>query len=138
MARQYSVTKPVRYAVVGLGYIAQIAVLPAFAHARRNSRLHAIVSGDAEKLEQLGTTYKVPVRGTYDQLEECLREVEAVYICTPNSEHAGIAVRAAHAGIHVLCEKPLAVTDAECSRMIAACAEANVRLMTAYRLHFDA
>jgi glucose-fructose oxidoreductase len=129
--------KPVRYAVVGLGYIAQIAVLPAFAHAKRNSRLHAIVSGDPEKLDELGEKYRVPVRASYDDYEKVLREVDAVFICTPNSEHETFTVRAAHAGVHVLCEKPLAVTDGECERMIRACREANVKLMTAYRLHFE-
>jgi len=127
----------VRYAVVGLGHIAQAAVLPAFAHAKRNSSLHAIVSGSVEKLNKLGDRYHVPVRASYDNYERCLKEVDAVYICTPNSEHADYAVRAARAGVHVLCEKPLAVTEAECSRMIAAATEANVRLMTAYRLHFE-
>ena len=127
----------VRYAVVGLGHIAQAAVLPAFAHAKRNSTLHAIVSGSVEKLNTLGDRYRVPVRASYDNYERCLKEVDAVYICTPNSEHADFAVRAAKAGVHVLCEKPLAVTEAECQRMIAAAAAANVRIMTAYRLHFE-
>lgn len=127
----------VRYAVVGLGHIAQAAVLPAFAHAKRNSSLHALVSGSVEKLNTLGDRYRVPVRASYDNYERCLKEVDAVYICTPNSEHADLAVRAAKAGVHVLCEKPLAVTEAECSRMIAAAAAADVRIMTAYRLHFE-
>lgn len=128
---------PVRYAVVGLGYIAQAAVLPAFAHARRNSRLHALVSGDPAKLAELGDKYDVAVRGGYGDLEDCLGEVDAVYICTPNSEHVDQAVRAAHAGAHVLCEKPLAVTVQECDQIIRACREANVKLMTAYRLHLE-
>jgi predicted dehydrogenase len=127
----------VRYAVVGLGHIAQVAVLPAFAHARRNSRLTAIVSGDREKLAQVGDKYRVPTRGSYDDLEDCLRHVDAVYIATPNTEHADIAVRAAHAGVHVLCEKPLAASDEECRRIIQACREAGVKVMTAYRLHFE-
>jgi len=129
--------RKVRYAVVGLGHIAQVAVLPAFAHARRNSRLTTIVSGDPEKLAQVGDKYRVPVRGTYDELDACLRNVDAVYIATPNTEHADIAVRAAHAGVHVLCEKPLSTTDADCARIISACREAGVRIMTAYRLHFE-
>lgn len=127
----------VRYAVVGLGHIAQAAVLPGFAHAKRNSSLHAIVSGSVEKLNQLGDRYRVPVRASYDNYERCLKEVDAVYICTPNSEHADFAVRAAEAGVHVLCEKPLAVTEAECLRMTEAATAANIRLMTAYRLHFE-
>ena len=61
----------------------------------------------------------------------------AVFIATPNSEHAEHCVRAANAGVHVLCEKPLAVTDAECERITRACRDAGVKLMTAYRLHFD-
>ena len=129
--------KKVRYAVVGLGHIAQVAVLPAFAHARRNSKLAAIISGDADKLAKVGDKYRVPVRGNFDELESCLRAVDAVYVATPNTEHADIAVRAAHAGVHVLCEKPLSTTDAECERIIRACREAGVRIMTAYRLHFE-
>ncbi len=99
----------VRYAVVGLGYIAQAAVLPSFAHARRNSSLHAIVSGSTEKLNELGDKYRIPVRASYDEYERCLQEVDAVYIATPNSQHADYAVRAAKAGKHVLCEKPFAI-----------------------------
>jgi predicted dehydrogenase len=127
----------VKYAVVGLGYIAQAAVLPSFTHARRNSSLHALVSGNIEKLTELGDKYRVPVRASYDEYERCLQEVDAVYIATPNSEHAEYAVRAAKAGKHVLCEKPLAVTQDECHRMIKAAKQNNVKIMTAYRLHFE-
>src|SRR5688572_10310579 len=98
----------IRYAVVGLGHIAQVAVLPAFAHARRNSVLAALVSSDPDKLDELGRMYDVDVRGSYDELERCLDGCDAVYIATPNTEHAEYAIRAAHAGAHVLCEKPLA------------------------------
>ncbi|MEP6783053.1 MAG: Gfo/Idh/MocA family oxidoreductase [Acidobacteriota bacterium] len=123
--------------MVGLGYIAQTAVLPSFAHARRNSSLHAIVSGHTEKLNELGDKYRIPVRASYDEYERCLQEVDAVYIATPNSEHAEYAVRAAKAGKHVLCEKPLAVTQEECHRMIKAAKQADIKIMTAYRLHFE-
>ena len=137
MADQRHSRSKVKYAVVGLGYIAQGAILPAFAHARRNSSLHALISGDPVKLQELGDKYDVPVRGGYDDLERCLSDVDAVFIATPNSEHAEHCVRAANAGVHVLCEKPLAVTDAECERITRACRDAGVKLMTAYRLHFD-
>jgi predicted dehydrogenase len=129
--------KLVRYAVVGLGHIAQNAVIPAFKHARRNSRLTALVSDDPDKLKTVGDKYKVEARFSYDEYEECLKTVDAVYIALPNSMHADFTVRAANAGVHVLCEKPLAVTVEECERMINACREANVKLMTAYRLHFE-
>jgi glucose-fructose oxidoreductase len=73
----------------------------------------------------------------YQDLDECLSRVDAVYIALPNSMHAEFAVRAAEAGVHVLCEKPMAVTVADCERMIAAAREHDVRLMIAYRLHFE-
>jgi predicted dehydrogenase len=130
-------TRPVRFAVVGLGHIAQIAVLPAFSHTDGRAELRAIVSGDSQKLREVGDLYNVPVRGGYDALEQCLEDCDAAYIATPNSSHADLTVRAAHAGVHVLCEKPLAVTEAECRRMIDSCREANVKLMAAYRLHFE-
>jgi len=129
--------RPVRYAVVGLGHIAQVAVLPAFSHAYQNSSLAAIVSGDAHKLSALKKRYDVPRVFTYEQFDECLEDVDAVYIALPNSMHAEFAIRAAEAGVHVLCEKPMAVTVDECERMIAAAREHDVRLMVAYRLHFE-
>jgi glucose-fructose oxidoreductase len=130
-------TKKIRYAVVGLGYIAQVAVLPAFRHTRRNSVLAALVSSDPKKRLALSRQYKVPATFSYEEYDECLRQVDAIYLALPNSMHAEYTVRAANAGVHVLCEKPLAVTVDECERMIEACREAGVKLMTAYRLHFE-
>lgn len=128
-----------RFAVVGLGYISQIAVLPAFANAGESCELSALVSGDPEKLEVLGKKYDVGSLYTYDNYEECLRsgQIDAVYIALPNSMHCDFTVRAAEAGIHVLCEKPMAVSEDECRRMIEACDAHDVRLMIAYRLHFE-
>lgn len=128
----------IRYAVVGLGYIAQIAVLPAFSKAR-NCELAALVSDDNVKLEKLSRKYKVPATYSYEDFDECLNsgEIDAVYIALPNSMHRDYTVRASEAGIHVLCEKPLAVTESECEEMISAAANNGVKLMTAYRLHFE-
>jgi len=128
----------IRYAVVGLGYIAQSAVLPSFKHAK-NSELAALVSDDPEKLAKLGKKYGVEGHYSYAEYEAMLEsgEIDAVYIALPNSLHREYAVRAAQAGIHVLCEKPMAVTEADCRAMIRAAAQADVRLMVAYRLHFD-
>jgi predicted dehydrogenase len=133
MARQRGV---VRYAVVGLGHIAQVAVLPAFKHAHRNSRLVAVVSGDRTKQRDAAARYGVETYG-YDDYERCLEHVDAVFIALPNHLHAEYTIRAARAGVHVLCEKPMAVTVAECRRMIAACDRHRVKLMVAYRLHFE-
>jgi predicted dehydrogenase len=130
--------RTVRYAVVGLGHIAQVAVLPAFAHAS-NSQLTALVSGNPTKLSELSKRYRVPHTYSYREYERCLKEghVDAVYIALPNNMHCEYAVRAARAGIHVLCEKPMAVTTEECRRMIQAARQARVKLMVAYRLHFE-
>ena len=129
--------RAVRYAIVGLGHIAQVAMLPAFAHARRNSRLTALVSDDRSKLKELARRYRVDSTFTYGDYDACLEQVDAVYIALPNSMHAEYAIRAARAGVHVLCEKPMAVTSGECRQMIAACRRHRVRLMIAYRLHFE-
>ena len=128
--------RQIRYAVVGLGHLAQVAILPAFANTN-NSKLAALVSGDAGKLARLAGKYGV--RGyTYDQYEQCLAHgVDAVYIVLPNPLHKEYSVRAAKARVHVLCEKPLAVTQAECEEMISAAEANNVRLMVAYRLHLE-
>lgn len=130
---------PVRFAVVGLGHIAQVAVLPAFKHAK-HAKLTALVSSDQEKRRELGELYEIPQTYSYEEYEKCLRsdEVDAVYIALPNSLHREYAERAARAGVHVLCEKPLAVTEEECESMILMAREAKVLLMTAYRLHFEA
>lgn len=129
---------PVRFALIGLGHIAQAAVLPAFAHAG-SCRLAALLSDDATKRRQLGKRYGAPAYRPKD-LERCIDEasIEALYIATPNSEHHAMVLRAARAGVHILCEKPLGVTERECREMIRACDRAGVRLMTAYRLHFEA
>jgi predicted dehydrogenase len=128
----------VRYAVVGQGYIAQAAMLPAFRHARANSRLVALVSGDELKRRELGRKYDVATY-SYDEYDTCLAsgDVDAVYIALPNTMHREYTVRAARHGVHVLCEKPLAVSEAECRVMIEACRRHGVKLMTAYRLHFE-
>lgn len=132
--------RKVRYAVVGLGHIAQAAVLPAFAQASQNSELRALVSGDPGKLLELSKRYQVPRTYSYDQYDGCLRsgEIDAVYIALPNSMHCEYSVAAAQAGIHVLCEKPMAVTERDCERMIREARRHQVRLMTAYRMYFDA
>lgn len=128
----------VRYAVVGLGYIAQIAVLPAFANAS-NSELVALVSDDEKKLKALSRKYKVPFTCSYQDYFRCLAsgDVDAVYIALPNSMHRDYSVPALEAGIHVLCEKPMAVTEAECEEMITTASDHNAKLMVAYRLHFE-
>lgn len=131
-------SKNVRYALVGLGWISQEVVLPGFSDAK-NSELAALVTGDPDKASELGAEYKVSQSVGYDGYEKLLRsgDIDAVYIGLPNSMHKDFAVRAAQAGIHVLCEKPMAGNVSECEEMIRAAEQNNVRLMIAYRLHFE-
>ncbi|HEX2735790.1 MAG TPA: Gfo/Idh/MocA family oxidoreductase [Polyangiaceae bacterium] len=129
----------VRYAVIGAGNIAQSAVLPAFKHASENSELVALISSDSSKRAELRKRYAIGLEGDYPDLERILAEgdIDAVYIATPNSTHQEFAERAADAGVHVLCEKPLAPTVARAEAMARACERAEVKLMVAYRLHFE-
>lgn len=128
----------VRYAVVGLGHIAQVAILPGFAHARQNSELTALVTGDPAKARQLSRKYCVEAVYSYKEYEKCLTSgtIDAVYIALPNSMHRTYSVAASKAGIHVLCEKPMALDEKQCAEMISAAAKSGTKLMVAYRLHF--
>ena len=135
--KHFSSRKKIRYAVVGLGHIAQIAVLPAFQSAS-NSELFALVSGDTEKLKRLGKKYDLEHVYSYHDYGRALSNVDAVYIALPNHLHRDYAVRAAAAGVNVLCEKPMAPSSQECVAMIRAAEQNNVKLMIAYRLHFEA
>ena len=131
--------KRVRFAVVGLGFIAQTAVLPAFTHAGRSAELAALISSDPVKLHELGQRYNVPHLYAQTDYDAALAAdtFDAVYIALPNSLHCDFALRAAIAGKHILCENPLALTSWECTEMIRVCQEHHVRLMAGYRLHFE-
>jgi predicted dehydrogenase len=139
MKRRSKSAPPLRFAVIGLGHIAQAAVLPAFRHARPHAELTALVSGTRAKLSQLGRRYRVPHLSTYADADKLFDSgaIDAVYVATPNTEHADWVIRAAERGLHVLCEKPLATSVKDCERMIDACERNKVQLMTAYRLHFE-
>jgi predicted dehydrogenase len=128
----------VGFAVLGLGAIAQGAVLPAFRHAKR-ARLVALVSRDREKAEKLARKFKVRAVYGADEFGACLEnpEVDAVYLATPQSEHLSATIAAARAGKHVLCEKPLALNAEQSAEMVRVCKECGVQLMTAYRKYFE-
>ncbi|MFK4874604.1 Gfo/Idh/MocA family protein [Novosphingobium sp. ZW T3_23] len=132
--------RKIGYAVVGLGYYATRQIMPNFAGCE-HSRLVALVSGTPAKLEQYGAQYGIPAshRYSYDQFD-AIRDnpdIDAVYVVLPNSLHAEYSIRAAQAGKHVLCEKPMATSVAECQAMIAASRKAGKKLMIGYRSRFE-
>ncbi len=132
--------KPVGFAAVGLGSISDI-----FMRACANSqsaKITALVTGHPEeKGLKYAAMYGIPKTSiyTYEQYEHLgeNKDVDAVYIGLPNSMHCEYTVRAARLGKHVLCEKPMAISSAECHTMIQECHQANVKLMIAYRMHYD-
>lgn len=130
----------VGFAIVGLGGYALNQMMPRFAQAER-AHIAAIVSGNPEKLRRVGEAYGVPTdaRYSYNAFERIAsdKRVDAVYIVLPTGLHAEWATRSFAAGKHVLCEKPMALSSADCERMIAAARRARRKLMIAYRSHFE-
>ena len=136
--RERSDGRKVRYAVYGAGWIAQEDFMPGVEHTG-NSVLAAIVTGDQEKARALAEKYGVEHVTDYHGYDALLRSgnIDAVYVANPNSQHRGPVVQALEAGIHVLCEKPMAPTEEDCRAMIAAGEKSGAKLMIAYRLHFE-
>ncbi|KAF3890016.1 MULTISPECIES: Gfo/Idh/MocA family protein [Nostocales] len=132
--------KKLGWAVVGLGKFATEQIMPSFAECKR-SKLVALVSGDRAKAEKYARQYGINSKNIYDyQSYDNLRnnpEVDVVYIILPNGMHAEYTIRGAQAGKHVMCEKPMANTVAECQAMIDAAKKANRKLMIAYRAQYE-
>lgn len=129
-----------RFAAVGLGGISDIFIR-AIAQSEKCT-LTGLVSGHAEeKAPRYQQQFSIPQSSvyTYEQFDNIAHNpsVDAVYIGLPNSMHAEYTIRAAKAGKHVLCEKPMAISSTECRAMIKACRDHNVKLMIAYRVHYD-
>ena len=128
------------WAVVGLGELALGEVLPAI-RSCENTRLVALVSGHPEKARKVADAYQVKHDAvyTYEDFDRIRDnpEIDVVYIALPNSMHAEYSIRASQAGKHVLCEKPMAVTIAECEQMIRAAKTAGKLLGMAYRLQHE-
>jgi predicted dehydrogenase len=135
-ARRVSGRK-VRYAVVGGGWISQAAFMPGVAQTG-NSEMTAIVTGDPQKAKALAEIYGLTAFG-YAHYRDALASdlFDAVYLALPNRMHKDYAVPALEAGCHVLLEKPMAVSVAECEAINAAAQASGAKLMIAYRLHFE-
>lgn len=129
--------KQIGYAVLGAGALARKAVLPAFARAE-NARLVAVVSADRAEAQMVAQEFRATPYH-FDELRQCLarEDVNAVWITVPNAQHCDYAVEASRAGVHVLCERPMAITADECRRMLRTSQTNRVKLMVAYRLPFQ-
>lgn len=129
------------YAIVGLGRISMGQFMPGVKAAGQRSKITALVSGHRDKAERVAAQYGVPRNAIYNyqNYEQIAHnpDVDAVYIALPNGMHAEYTVRAAQSGKHVLCEKPMANSVAECEQMIAACKKAQRKLMIAYRCRLE-
>jgi predicted dehydrogenase len=132
--------KKLGVALVGLGNYSNIQLAPALMETQY-CELRGIVTGSPEKMPIWCEKYKIPKQNVYNyQNFDNIRnnpDIDIVYIVLPNSMHAEFTVRAAKAGKHVICEKPMAMNVAECELMIKACKEANVLLSVGYRLYFE-
>ncbi len=132
--------KPVGYAAVGLGTISDI-FMRACAQSQ-SAKVTALITGHPDtKGVKYAAMYGIPKTSiytyeTFDRIRDN-ENIDAVYVGLPNSMHCEYTVRAAQAGKHVFCEKPMAISSAECRKMIEACRQAKVKLMIGYRVHYD-
>lgn len=127
----------IRYGVVGGGSISQGAFMPGVGQTD-NSVLAALVTGDPQKAEKLAALYGIKAY-RYEDYDKLLKsgEIDAVYVATPNFRHTEFVIPALEAGIHVLLEKPMATSEADCHAMIEAANRTGSKLMVAYRLHSE-
>src|SRR5215475_9266031 len=132
--------KKLGWAIVGLGNLSINQILPAFARCEK-SKVVALVSGHPEKANKLALRYGVAPKNIYNyQNYDSIKDnpdVDIIYIVLPNGMHAEYTVRGVEAGKHVLCEKPMANTPADCQQMIDAARKADRKLMVAYRCRYE-
>jgi len=135
-----STSRKLGVALLGLGKYSTNELKPALLQTRR-CYLAGVVTGHPEKGELWASTCNLSRKNVYnyENLEQIADngEIDIVYVVTPPALHPEFAIRAAKAGKHVISEKPMATSVADCDRMIAACKTARVRLAIGYRLHYD-
>ena len=126
---------PLRWGILSTANIGRAAVIPAL-KAAEDAEVAAVASRNLDRARSFAADNEIPrVHGSYENLLAD-PEIDAVYIPLPNRLHAEWTIRAAEAGKHVLCEKPLAMTAAECEAMAAAAEAAGVVLMEAFMYRF--
>ena len=126
-------------ALVGLGKYASGQLAPALQETT-DCYLAGIVTGNPSKADEWKKKYKIPEQNVYNyQTFDNIKDnpdIDIIYVVLPNSMHAEYVIRAAKAGKHVICEKPMAITVEDCDRMIAACKEAGKMLSVGYQIAF--
>jgi len=127
-------------ALVGLGHYASGQLAPALQETE-HCYLAGIVTGTPDKADKWKKKYNLPDKNvynyqTFDQIKDN-PDIDIIYVVLPNAMHKEYVVRAAQAGKHVICEKPMALTVEECDAMIDACQKADKKLSIGYRLHFE-
>ena len=131
--------KKLGMALVGLGYYGRI--LADALQETQNCYLAGLVTGTPAKEKEWQQKYKVKPENTYNyqNFDEIAKndDIDIIYVVLPNSMHKEFTIRAAQAGKHVICEKPMALNAQECREMIAACEKAGVKLSIGYRMHFE-
>jgi glucose-fructose oxidoreductase len=127
-------------ALLGLGRYSTNELGPALRQTKK-CYLAGVVTGHPEKGEKWTADYNLNKKNiySYDNLERLADnpDIDIVYVVTPPALHSEFAVRVAKAGKHVISEKPMATSVADCDRMITACKAAKVKLAIGYRLHYD-
>jgi predicted dehydrogenase len=133
--------RKVGFCIIGLGTISMQHFMPGVVQSQK-CRLTGIVSGHRDKAERMAAQFNIPTSSiySYETIERIAdnKDIDAVYIALPNSMHAEYTIKAAKAGKHVLCEKPMATSVADSEAMIGACKQANRKLMIAYRCQYEA
>lgn len=123
--------KKLGYALVGLGSYSEFQLAPALKDAQ-HCYLAGIVTGTPEKEQIWMDKYDIPKKNVYnyENFDDIANnpDIDIVYVVLPNSMHAEFCIRAAKAGKHVVCEKPMAMNVTECNAMIEACENAGVKL----------
>ena len=125
----------IRVGIIGCGKIAQVRHLPEYA-ANPNAEIMAYYDKNRARAEEMAAKYGGSVCDTYFDLLN-RDDIDAVSVCVENRSHAEISTAALYAGKHVLCEKPMAVTLAECESMVAAAERNGKYLMIGHNMRFD-
>jgi predicted dehydrogenase len=132
--------KKLGVALVGLGNYSTNQLAPALLETK-DCYLAGIVTGSPDKAKTWAATYNIPARNIYNyQTFDQIRsnpDIDVIYVVLPNFMHAEYTIRAAQAGKHVICEKPMAMNATEARQMIVACQKAGVQLSVGYRLYFE-